>query len=344
MTVISLKARFIEELAPAALALDDPSFRVTCVAAVEGRLWLGSADGQVAAYKLPKFRFQGARKLHASAVRSIVPVGASHVWASSEDGAVFSVAQDNVNNFRRFAVCPPDAPAAAVAAKAYDAVRAMLFVENVSSRVWVCAPAEHASRIVVLTKRGRPKLEITVRKGVRCMGLTHSKSEVWLGVRGGVVVCHAVRGGLKREIALPEVDAAAETTSILAIGDMMWCAAGRAVYVLDSYSHRVEKTLALQGAVDRLVRCESIILAAMGRRIACIDPISMTVTRTLEVQKEILDPMDIVSFDATDSSPVWGRNYTLRYLRRRMTLGSSACGASINNYKNVIIFLFFIFF
>lgn len=305
MTVISLKAKFIEELAPVALELDDSAFSVTCVAAIEGRLWLGSADGQVAAYKLPKFRFQGARKLHSSAVRSIVPVGASHVWVSSEDGAVFSVSQDNVGRNRKFAVCPPDAPGDA---KAYEAVRSMLFVENVSSRVWVCAPGAQASRIVVFTKRGRPKLEITVRRNVRCMGLTHSKSEVWLGVRGAVVVCHAVRGGLKREIALPEQDAAAEITSILSIGDMMWCAAGKAVYVFDSYSHRVEKTLALQGQVDRLVRCESIILAAMGTKVACIDPISMTVTRTLEVPREALSPQDIVSFDATDSSPIWGRN------------------------------------
>lgn len=305
MTVISLKAKFIEELSPVSLELDDSAFTVTCVAAIEGRLWLGSADGQVAAYKLPKFRFQGARKLHASPVRSIIPVGASHIWASSEDGSVFSVAQDNVAHNRKFTVCPPDATEPA---KTYDAVHSMLFVENVSSRVWVCVPGASASRIIVFTKRGRPKLEITVRKNVRCMGLTHSKGEVWLGVRGAVVICHAVRGGLKREIALPEQDSAAEVTSILPIGDMMWCAAGKAVYVFDSYSHRVEKTLALQGQVDRLIRCESIILAAMGEKVACIDPISMTVTRTLEVPKDALNPQKIVSFDATDSSPIWGRN------------------------------------
>lgn len=308
ITVISLKAKFIEELAPVALDLDleAPDFAVTCVAAVEGRLWLGSSDGRIAVYKLPKFRLQGTRKLHDSPIRSIVPVGVSHVWVASESGAVFSVMQDNVARSKKFAVCPPDVTSDITAT--YDAVKHILFVENVSSRVWVCVPGSPASHIIVFTKRGKPKLEITVRRTVCCLSLTHSKGEVWLGVRGAVVICHAVRGGLKREIALLEQDTAADVTSILPIGDMMWCAAGRAVYVFDSYSHRIEKTLALPAQVDRLVRCESTILAAMGPRVACIDPISMAVVHTLEVPRDALSPQDIVSFDVTDSSPIWGRN------------------------------------
>ena len=295
-SVRSTKAELLQQLTPTLFDAGKAASRtatgtsagaermhVSALAIVGSVLWVGSTTGEVATYQLPRLELVRACQLHRTRVGAIVAVGASRVWCSSEEGALYVAPRSD----------PAHAKAHAVHDAEHRAVRALAFVPGDKPRVWSCAAARRDSQIVVLNKRCQTKYRLTIQESVSAVALAPAGDTVWLGCRASIIACDAQSGDLIREIRLPSTTAPAPApspssspvgpvTQLLPVGDHVWCAAQDRILVYSPATFAPVRTVALDAPVSAMAIFESAVLAGTAdANVAGFDAVSALPMHTL---------------------------------------------------------------
>jgi len=279
-SVRSTKAEFLQQLTP---SLHDAGgsavTSVCCMTVINNVLWIGSATGSVATFQLPRFEPLKVARIHKTRVSCIIAVGSSRVWCSSEDGEIYVISHHDPSRFKSYPVHDAE----------HKVVRCLAYVPGDRARVWSCAISRKSSQIVVLTKHCQVKYKLApIEQQIQCLTLGPSQVTVWIGMRGTMIVCDALHGDQKHEKRLRDVKGATEAlhtqhvTQILPVGDLIWCAVGKHIIVIDPTKYEIERTLVLESEVTCLAIFESAVLAGTAdSKIECFDSISMARMRTL---------------------------------------------------------------
>jgi len=276
-SVRSTKAEFLQQLTPS--LHDGGGSSVCCMTVINNVLWIGSTTGTVSTFQLPRFEPLKSARIHKTRVSSIIAVGSSRVWCSSEDGAIYVISHHDPSRVKSYPVHDAE----------HKTVRCLAYVPGDRSRVWSCAVSRKSSQIVVLSKHCQVKYKLApIEQIIHSLTLGPSLDTTWMGMRGTVIICDALHGDLKREIKLRDVKDATEplntvpVSQILPVGDLIWCAVGKHIIVIDPAKYNIERTLVLESEVTCLAIFESAVLAGtVDSKIECFDSISMGHMRTL---------------------------------------------------------------
>jgi len=280
-TVLSTRVSMLQELVSSDYSLPEKIDSVASMQIINDTLWIGGMTGTVLAYSLPRFQLLVQAKLHKTKINSIIRVGSTRVFCSSEEGEVY--------------VFPPKDPSRAKHHTAHDfehnAIRCLLYLDGERPRVWSCAPARTNSQITVMNKRCEIKYKLTLMASLCCSTISPTMETCWFGCSNStVLVCDAVHGDLRREIVLPEeaTRSKASVQALLSVGDLVWCAAGTNIYVYDPFNFSCEKTISVAppATVQSLALFESVVLAGTSAgTVECFDSISMAKIMTLSVSR-----------------------------------------------------------
>ena len=276
-SVRSTKAEFLQQLTPALHSAGGYAMNsICCMKIINNVLWVGSATGSVATFQLPHFEPLKVGKLHKGRVSSIIAVGSSRVWCSSEDGDIYVISHHDPTKSKRVSVHDAE----------HKAIRCMAFVPGDRARVWSCAVSRKGTQIVVLNKHCEIKFKLApMEQQVFSLSLGPAQSTVWIGMRGTMIACDAFRGDQKRDVKLREVNDSFDSltvTQTLSVGDLLWCAIGKCIVVYDPFKYTVERTLTLDSEVTCLTVFESAVLAGTAdSKVECFDSITMDHMHTL---------------------------------------------------------------
>jgi len=279
-SVRSTKAEFLQQLTPSLHECGGASVTgVSCMTVINNVLWVGTATGTIVTFQLPRFELLKASRIHKSRISSIIAVGSSRVWCSSEDGEIHVISHHD----------PSRAKSNPIHDSEHKTVRCMTYVPGDRARVWSCGVSRKSSQIIVLTKHCQVKYKLSrLEQPVHTLTLGPSQDTVWMGLRGTIIVCDALHGDQIREIKLVDVKDATEplnttpVTEILPVGDLVWCAVGKHIIVIDPAKYEIERTLVLESEVTCLTIFESAVLAGtVDSKIECFDSISMAHMRSL---------------------------------------------------------------
>lgn len=275
--VLSTRVSMLRALVPSTVALPATVGAVCSVQVVGSTLWVGGTAGAVLAYSLPHMQLVASAQVHRSRVAAIVRVGSTRMFCSSDEGAVY--------------VFPPKDPARAKHHVVHDAehsaIRCLLYLEGDRPRVWSCAPARTNTQITVMNKRCEVKYKLTIMQSLCTATISPTMETCWFGCANStVLVCDAVHGDLRREVSLPHPSSSSSSSktkqpsvrAMLSVGDLVWCAAGPAIYVHDPFNFSCEKTLTVSPPADieSLALFENVVLAGTAAgTVECFDSISM---------------------------------------------------------------------
>eukprot|EP00727_Mastigamoeba_balamuthi_P004326 m51a1_g13891 putative protein serine threonine kinase (914) ;mRNA; f:674949-678016 len=269
----SLKAKFVADLY--ATPVEAPAtVRAWSMLAVGSSVWVGCGDGCVVTFRAATCEQLTMFRLHRTRIYSMIVVG-SRVWCSSEEGDIYSVNPRATAEIRRHTVHDSE----------HRMIKCMAVFESDEShaRVWSCAPQLTSSEIVVLNKRAMVKARLTVRQAVNSISPGPADTgAVWLGCIGHVVVCDLATGAVRGEVPLPESARNRKVSQLLLVGDLVWAAAGRHVYVLDRDCRLTGATMTQRNDVERLCLMHNIILSGDSEgQLLCYDPLANTLVHTL---------------------------------------------------------------
>lgn len=304
--VLSARVSMLEALVPRTVALPATVGAVCSVQVVGTTLWVGGTAGAVLAYSLPHLQLVASAQVHRSRVAAIVRVGATRMFCSSDEGAVY--------------VFPPRDPARAKHHAVHDAehsaIRTLLYLEGDRPRVWSCAPARASTQITVMNKRCDIKYKLTIMQSLATATISPTMETCWLGCANGtVLVCDAVHGDLRREVSLPPSSTKQQqqqpsVRAMLSVGDLVWCAAGPSIYVHDPFTFACEKTLTLSPPADieSLALFESVVLAGTAAgTVECFDSISMAHIMSLPLAPPQSPAAPVPALAAVPGSLLTGR-------------------------------------
>jgi len=301
--VLSTRVSMLQELEPSTSPLPTQIDSVASMQIFNNTLWIGGMTGTVVAYSLPRFQLLVTAKLHKTRISSIIRVGSTRVFCSSEEGEVY--------------VFSPKDPSKAKHHNVHDiehtAIKALLFLDGERARVWSCAPSRTNSQIVVMNKRCEIKYKLTLMASLCCASISPTMETCWFGCTNStILVCDAVHGDLRREIVLPVEDERSKSSvrAMLSVGDLVWCASGRFIYVYDPFSFTCEKTLTVSATstVESLALFESVVIAGTSAgTVECFDSISMAKILTLSIPRSGSSSTSVSALSAIPGSLLTGR-------------------------------------
>ena len=275
-TVLSTRVSMLKELVPSSVALPPQIGTVSSMQIINDVLWIGGMTGSVLAYSLPRFSLLSSARLHKTRINSIIRVGSTRIFCSSEEGEVY--------------VFPPKDPSRAKHHTAHDAehcaIKALLYLDGDRPRVWSCAVSRNNTQITVMNKRCEIKYKLTLMANLCCATISPTRETCWFGCSNStILVCDAVHGDLRREIVIPgESSNKVSVHAMLSVGDLIWCASGSKIYVYDPFGFTVEKTLSASASatIESLALFESVVIAGTSSgTVECFDSISMAHIMTL---------------------------------------------------------------
>jgi len=299
-TVLSTRVSMLQELVTGDSSL--PIESVASMQIINDTLWIGGMNGSVVSYSLPRFQLLVNVKLHKTKISSIIRVGSTRVFCSSEEGVVY--------------VFPPKDPSRAKHHAVHDiehpSIRSLLYLDGERPRVWSCAPARTNSQIVVMNKRCEIKYKLTLMASLCCATISPTMETCWFGCSNStVLVCDAIHGDLRREIVIPVENERQKTSvrALLSVGDLIWCASGQKIYVYDPFTFTCEKiiTISPQANIESLALFESVVIAGTSiGTVECFDSISMDHIMTLKPSHSS-SSSSITSLAAVPGSLLTGR-------------------------------------
>jgi len=274
--VLSTRVSMLKELVPGAFSLPPQIGSVSSMQIINDVLWIGGMSGSVLAYSLPRFSLLSSARLHKTRINSIIRVGSTRVFASSEEGEVY--------------VFPPKDPSRAKHHTAHDlehcAIKALLYLDGDRPRVWSCAVSRNNTQITVMNKRCEIKYKLTLMANLCCATISPTRETCWFGCSNStILVCDAVHGDLRREVVIPDDNSRKlSVRAMLSVGDLIWCASGTKIYVYDPFTFSVEKILTASpsASIESLALFESVVIAGTSAgTVECFDSISMAHIMTL---------------------------------------------------------------
>jgi len=274
--VLSTRASMLEELIPSNSPLPPQIESVCSMYIINDILWIGGMTGTIAAYSLPKFQLLSCTSLHKTRIYSIIRVGSTRIFASSEDGGVY--------------VFPPKDPSRAKHHRVHDvehpSIKCLLFLDGERPRVWSCAPCRTNTQIKVMNKKCEIKYKLEIKASLCCATISPTMESCWFGCsNSSIIVCDIVDGEFRRDFQVPCKDPSRTTVrAMLSVGDLVWCAAGSNIYIYDPFNFTVEKTLSISSStgIESLALFESAVLVGTSSgTVECFDSISMAHLMTL---------------------------------------------------------------
>jgi len=275
--VLSTRVSMLQELVPSTFALPPQMDAVCSMHIINDVLWIGGMTGAVISYSLPRFQQLSCTRLHKTRINSIIRVGSTRLFCSSEEGEIY--------------VFPPKDPSRAKHHTAHDfehnAIKSLLFLDGDRPRVWSCAPGRNNTQITVMNKKCEVKYKLTLMASLCCATISPTMETCWFGCSNStILVCDAIHGDLRREISLPDDSSKQSVRAMLSVGDLVWCASGDKVYIYDPFTFTVEKTVTTSPpmGIESLALFENVVLAGTtAGTVECFDSISMAHIMTLKL-------------------------------------------------------------
>jgi len=297
-TVLSTRVSMLQELVASDCHLPGQIDGVASLQIINDTLWIGGMTGTVLAYSLPRFQLVVNTKLHKSRINSIIRVGSTRVFCSSEEGDIYTFPPKDPSRVKKHAVHEA----------MYSAIKTLLFVDGDHPRVWSCASSYSSGQVIIMNKRCEVKYKLKIQS-MFCATISPTMETCWLGCSGSSIsVCDAIHADFRRGFTLPGSEGEGSKMGVramLSVGDLIWCASGQNIFVYDPFNFTVEKTLNVAPAsVESLALFESVVIAGTSAgTIECFDSISMARLLTLRVSR----PGPVSALAAIPGSLLTGR-------------------------------------
>lgn len=236
-----------------------PSTRVWSMALVNGRVWVGGAEGVVSVWNARTCDFFTMLRLHKTRIYALLKVGKT-VWVSSEEGHIYIV---NTKTMKFSKV--------SCHGSTYKMIRCLALMDRAgfNERIWSCAPSSASSQICVMNNKGKSRGSFIIQHTINT--ITQMDETVWLGCFGSIVIVNLKTTQVMQERPLPE-NFKRKVSGALVLGDRILLAMGSAIYVV-TREGQILKRLEHQAEITSLCLFQNLLLSSdFVGRVICWDP------------------------------------------------------------------------